>query len=320
VNLTEPYAKNNIDENDGENDGDNDGNENPSISAATSTGANAEAGTGSGLEQKYLGAKLKDWRNRDQWTRWPIPKKDVPPPDWSLQDEIEAIIKFVLFSNQESDTSSFDEGSNEFGDNENNNDDIGDEPSVNIGQEQSLADFDYEDQEDTYSHSLAEMMTPVIQNKFESLFSLISAHTIARSDSMQNRIEPFDWRDLINILGSPAAGHLVDGACVVPCSPLVRPWSLRLMTADIRTLQNITTRMEQIFETTPASASNVKPAPLPSSGQLAPVLFFLRSNTGIHSGSYLSTHPHTEQPHPSQKLTISTYWIFISTKPSPDRL
>jgi len=221
VNLTEPYAKNNIDENDGENDGDNDGNENPSISAATSTGANAEAGTGSGLEQKYLGAKLKDWRNRDQWTRWPIPKKDVPPPDWSLQDEIEAIIKFVLFSNQESDTSSFDEGSNEFGDNENNNDDIGDEPSVNIGQEQSLADFDYEDQEDTYSHSLAEMMTPVIQNKFESLFSLISAHTIARSDSMQNRIEPFDWRDLINILGSPAAGHLVDEACVVPCSPLV---------------------------------------------------------------------------------------------------
>ena len=217
VNLTEPYAKNNIDENDSGNDGD----ENASTFAATSTGANTEAGTGSGLERKCLGAKLKDWRNRDQWTRWPIPKKDVPPPDWSLQDEIEAIIKFVLFSNQESDASSFDEGSNEYGDNENNNDDMRDEPSFNIEQEQSLANFDYEDQEDAYAHSLAEMMTPVIQNKFESLFGLISAHTIARSDSMQNRIEPFDWRDLINILGSPAARHLVDEAYVVPCSPLI---------------------------------------------------------------------------------------------------
>ena len=92
------------------------------------------------------------------------------------------------------------------------------------------------------------------------------------------------------------------------------------MTADTRTLQNITTRMEQVFETTPASASNVEPAPLPSSGQLAPVLFFHRSNTGIHSGSYLSTHSHTRQPHPSQRLTIPTYCIFIPTKPSPDRL
>jgi len=217
VNLTEPYAKNDIDENVSDNDGDEDA----STFAATSTGASTKAGTGSGFKRKYLGVELKDWRNRDQWTRWPIPKKDVPPPDWSLQDEIEAIIKFVLFSNQESDTSSFDEGSNEYGDNENNNDSLGDESSVNIGQEQSLADFNYEDQEDAYVHSLAEMVTPVIRNKFESLFGLISAHTIARSDSMQNRIEPFDWRDLINILGSPAARHLVDEACVVPCSSLV---------------------------------------------------------------------------------------------------
>jgi len=212
VNLTEPYAKNKI----GENDSDNGGDEKPSTFAAASTGDNSKAGTSSGFGQTYLDTELKNWRNRDQWTRWPIPKKDVPFPDWSLQDEIESIIKYVLFSHQESDTPSFDEGSNGYDDNENSND----EPSVNAEQEQSLADFDCEDQEDVYVHGLAETITPIIQNKLESLFGLISAHTIARSDSMQNRIEPFDWRDLVNILGSPAARHLVDEACVVPCSPL----------------------------------------------------------------------------------------------------
>jgi len=223
VNLTEPYVKNR----DGEIDSDNDDDEQHSTSAIART--DVQAGIGSGFKRKHLDTESKHWRNRDQWTRWPIPTKDVPPPDWSLQDEIREIIERVLFSDQEFDSPSFDEGGNEYNDNENKNDGMGGDPSMHTRQDHTRQDqpeadiifSDCEDERDMYVHGLVESMTPVIQCKLESLFALISAHTIARSDSMQNRIEPFDWRDLLNILGSPAARHLVDETCVVPCSFLI---------------------------------------------------------------------------------------------------
>lgn len=134
------------------------------------------------------------WRNRDQWTRWPIPVKDVPPPDWSLQEEVEAIVKQVLAS-IEPDSDS--------------------EEAVKHEEDvESQHDGDSDD-EDAYMHHLTELVTSVVENQLESIFALICAHTMARPDSMQNRIEPFDWHDLLNILSSPMAAHLVDETYVI---------------------------------------------------------------------------------------------------------
>lgn len=127
--------------------------------------------------------ELRDWKNRDQWTRWPMLLKDVPPPDWSLQDEIGSIVRQIL-APVETNTKT---------------------------EEDAELDHDSDrDDEDTYMRHLAELITPVIETRLESLFAIICAHTVARPDSMQNRIEPLTWDDLSNILSSPMASHLVD--------------------------------------------------------------------------------------------------------------
>lgn len=129
------------------------------------------------------------WRKRDHWTRWPIPAKDVPPPDWSLQEELGGIVKQALMSIEREP----------------------DDDGIAKWDEDTDAEIDNDvDQEEAYVQDLATRLTPVIEDLHESLFALLCAHTIARPDGMQNRIEPFDWRDLVNILGSPAAAHLVD--------------------------------------------------------------------------------------------------------------
>lgn len=127
--------------------------------------------------------ELRDWRNRDQWTRWPMLLKDVPPPDWSLQDEIGSIVRQVLGS-------------------------VETVTKVEKHAEEEH-DSDRED-EDAYMRRLTELITPVIETRLESLFAIICAHTMARPDGMQNRIEPFTWHDLSHILSSPMASHLVD--------------------------------------------------------------------------------------------------------------
>ncbi|XP_006455230.1 hypothetical protein AGABI2DRAFT_194871, partial [Agaricus bisporus var. bisporus H97] len=109
--------------------------------------------------------------------------KDVPPPDWSLQDEIGSIVRQIL-APVETNTKT---------------------------EEDAELDHDSDrDDEDTYMRHLAELITPVIETRLESLFAIICAHTVARPDSMQNRIEPLTWDDLSNILSSPMASHLVD--------------------------------------------------------------------------------------------------------------
>lgn len=129
------------------------------------------------------------WRKRDHWTRWPIPAKDVPPPDWSLQEELGSIVKQALMSIERE----------------------SDDDGIAKWDEDTDAEIDNDvDKEEAYVQDLATRLTPVIEDLHESLFALLCAHTIARPDGMQNRIEPFDWRDLVNILGSPAAAHLVD--------------------------------------------------------------------------------------------------------------
>lgn len=192
--LTEPYAND-----------DSDDEEEPGPSKSTTPAASTSTAADSSKRKRSESEPQQPhWSNRDQWTRWPIPVKDVPRPDWSLQDEIATIVKHVLATTKLKSSSPSPE----------RDDDRDDDPSDRPLKREQNSDIelqtDSEDEGDAYYQTLAETITPVIQNKLETLFALIAAHTIARPDSMQNRIEPYDWRDLINILGSPGAAHLVD--------------------------------------------------------------------------------------------------------------
>jgi len=167
-----------------------------------------------------------------------------------LQDEIGSIVKQVLTSiSPESEEEDIATEREEDSDIKSDND----------------IDSDSENEE-TYMQDLTKLLTPVIEDLHESLFALISAHTIARSDSMQNRIEPFDWHDLINILGSPAAAHLVDERYVVThISSFKRTRSDHFVIASI--LQNVITRMQALCETIPTpNPTSIPPPPPPSTG------------------------------------------------------
>jgi hypothetical protein len=208
--LTEPYASN---DKNGEDDWTGRSSESV-LAAAPPLNTSADRSSSKRKLSEFMPEPEPHWRYRDQWTRWPIPAKDVPAPDWSLEDEIAAIVKQVLapacLSPFHSSTSSASSEDDEIDDDE---DEQATRP-IDVKLDQSTPDIDLhtdsEDEGDLYHQSLAKTLTPIIHNKLESIFALIATHTIARTDGMQNRIEPFDWRDLINILGSSAAAHLVD--------------------------------------------------------------------------------------------------------------
>lgn len=117
--------------------------------------------------------------NRDQWTRWPLP--DAPQSDWDLEDEVEVMIE-CQFAKKRCDT------------------------------ERNL-DLDGEELED-YVETLTRLITPILMQFVERILVLVEGHTFPRPPSLQDRINPLDWRDLANILASPTASGLIDGRLV----------------------------------------------------------------------------------------------------------
>ncbi|KAJ3565990.1 hypothetical protein NP233_g7280 [Leucocoprinus birnbaumii] len=112
--------------------------------------------------------------SRDQWARWPIP--DAPQPDWDLEDEIGVLIK-CQFLNKRPDAEH----------------------------------TDMDDEEEDYVDTLARQLTPILMQFVERVLVLAEGHTFPRPPSLQDRINPLNWRDLANILASPAASGLIDG-------------------------------------------------------------------------------------------------------------
>lgn len=117
---------------------------------------------------------------RDQWTRWPLP--DAPLSIWDLEDEIGVILRRQLSGKR-----GLEKGS------------------------------DLDSAEEDYVGELVSYLTPVLVNFVEKILVLVEAHTFPRPPSLQDRINPLNWRDLANILASPEAKNLID-ARYVGCS------------------------------------------------------------------------------------------------------
>ncbi|KAJ2925360.1 hypothetical protein H1R20_g11782, partial [Candolleomyces eurysporus] len=114
-----------------------------------------------------LSRRLREDGSADD-TRWPLAPEDVPIPEWSLREEILVIAKGILRNNHR--------------------------PSSN-------GDSDYElelDDDDQRFDPLPDLAVDFLTHAL----NMLVYHIPARPASMQNRITPFGWDALVNILTS----------------------------------------------------------------------------------------------------------------------
>ena len=124
-------------------------------------------------------------RKRDQWTRWPLLLEDVPIPEWSLEDEV-AVIASRIMKSRPTPTFPVFEGPLEH-----------DDPSHTDYVMNTELD------EDNPDHPFyVPYLTSITASVLSKIFSLLAKHTPARPASMQNRIEPLNWRSVIDVLAN----------------------------------------------------------------------------------------------------------------------
>ena len=122
-------------------------------------------------------------RKRDQWTRWPLLLEDVPIPEWTLEDEV-AVIASRVMKSRPTPTFPVFEGPLER-----------DDPSHT--DYVMNTEFDEDDPDHPF---YVPYLTSITASLLSTIFSLLAKHTPARSASMQNRIEPLNWRSVIDVL------------------------------------------------------------------------------------------------------------------------
>jgi len=113
-------------------------------------------------------------RPKDPWTRWPLLVQDVPIPEWTLQDEVERLANRFLQPQDDPDREA--EGD-------------ADEPIESVA---------------------AKHLTLETTEYLSHLFAAIAAHVPMVEESMQNRLRPFSWENILAIVG---ASGLVDPRC-----------------------------------------------------------------------------------------------------------
>ena len=127
--------------------------------------------------------KVAPKRKRDHWTRWPLLLEDVPNPEWTLEDEVAVIASRVIKSRPAPTFPAF-EGPLEH-----------DDPSHT----NYVINTEFEEDDPDYP-SYVPYLTSITASLLSTIFSLLAKHTPARPASMQNRIEPLNWRSVIDIL------------------------------------------------------------------------------------------------------------------------
>ncbi|KAJ7151437.1 hypothetical protein C8R43DRAFT_489091 [Mycena crocata] len=174
--------------------------------------------------------KAKRPRKRDTWTRWPLLVKDVHVPEWGLQDEIETLVRACLRNNrnlhpaldeEEDAQEEADVDGEEDGDvDEEEAADVDDVEDADVDDEE---DADVDDEEDD-APSFLPHVTQSASNFLSSILALLAHHTPPRVQSLQNRLNPLDWQNVVNILA----------ACDLP-------------TVDATMINTVKTRMEAIY-------------------------------------------------------------------------
>lgn len=140
------------------------------------------------LKQKTTKADLR--RPRDTWTRWPLLSGDVHVPEWSLEDEV------ALLANQYL---------NVHGD---------DSPClpISLGTTAGLPDadnftgsnqpHDLEDAESSLAPHTLHALTESTARYLSQILALLAAYVPSAEESMQNRVRPLDWENVLSIIAT----------------------------------------------------------------------------------------------------------------------
>ncbi|KIL66009.1 hypothetical protein M378DRAFT_424475 [Amanita muscaria Koide BX008] len=136
-------------------------------------------------------------QKRDNWTRWPLLLKDVFKPTWNFEDEVAIVASqglklnsTSLPSSQEDDPQTCPAERTEYANNDAEDDDLGvDDPEV-----------------PSYYKYIAMSTYDFLLNTL----ALIASHPPPRPPSMQNRIEPLDWRSVLEIVSAYGDYSVVD--------------------------------------------------------------------------------------------------------------
>lgn len=131
-------------------------------------------------------------RRRDTWTRWPLLLNDVAIPEWSLEDEIGILVADSLKRYPRPPLPAME--SADLDDHTSNNDD-------------GLEDGDPD-------QSYLPHVTSIVSNHLSTILALLVAHTPNRPHGQQNRIEPMDWRAVLDVLCSCGDPSVADQKCV----------------------------------------------------------------------------------------------------------
>ncbi|CAA7269888.1 unnamed protein product [Cyclocybe aegerita] len=122
---------------------------------------------------------------RDHWTRWPLLLDDVIKPEWTLEDEVAVIASQVLKSRV---SPSFPIPISE------ENDGREDDEFVYVNTEV--------DEDDPDHPFYTPYLTSIVASYLSTMLALLASHTPARPASMQNRIEPLNWRAVLDVVVS----------------------------------------------------------------------------------------------------------------------
>lgn len=120
------------------------------------------------------GSNSNSRKPKDNWTRWPLLLQDVPTPEWTLQDEVERLANKIFKAPSDSD-------------------------------EETL-----EDTEEPIDSVVVKHLTLATTEYLSHLFSAIAVHVPMVKESMQNRLRPLNWENILAIVG---ASGLVDPMC-----------------------------------------------------------------------------------------------------------
>ncbi|KAF8065210.1 hypothetical protein FPV67DRAFT_1418777 [Lyophyllum atratum] len=125
-------------------------------------------------------------RRRDAWTRWPLLVDDVHVPEWSLEDEVGLLVAHASKLHPR--------------------------PRLPTVESEDLneSEHDVEGWDIDTDPSFVRNLTNAVSNHLSTILALLVTHTPNRSQGMQNRVEPMDWRAVLDVLSSCGDPSIAD--------------------------------------------------------------------------------------------------------------
>ena len=171
--------------------------------------ATGEAANNVGTSGSQTFTKRKE---KDNWTRWPLLTDNINVPEFGFQDEVKALAIQALKTQEDSPDS------------------------------QNMEDLD---EEIVLPHQLLDTITLATSSYLSRTLAALAAHTPPVEKSMQNRLKPFGWKSVLEIV---AVSGLADSKFVFNLfCMLLFLHCLSSATRHHRVIEDVKQRMELMY-------------------------------------------------------------------------